>query len=41
MGGGVHTSSAACYEPSKDGCVVERWENQTILAVVIIFGLSL
>ncbi|CAM9498271.1 unnamed protein product, partial [Hapterophycus canaliculatus] len=41
MGGGVHTSSAACYEPSNDGCVVERWENQTILAIVVVFGLSL
>ena len=41
MGGGVHTSSAACWEPSSDGCVVERWENQTILAIVTVFGCSL
>ncbi|CAM9457027.1 unnamed protein product [Ectocarpus sp. 12 AP-2014] len=40
-GGGLHTSSAACYEPSTDGCVVERWENQSILAIVVVFGCSL
>eukprot|EP00903_Cladosiphon_okamuranus_P012622 g11809.t1 len=40
-GGGVHTSSAACWEPSSDGCVVERWENQTILAIITVFGCSL
>ncbi|CAM9156505.1 unnamed protein product [Pylaiella littoralis] len=41
MGGGLHTSSAACWEPSNDGCVVERWENQTIAAIVVVFGCSL
>ncbi|CAM9319718.1 unnamed protein product, partial [Discosporangium mesarthrocarpum] len=40
-GGGVHTSSAACWEPEQDGCIVERWENSTILAIITVFACSM
>eukprot|EP00904_Undaria_pinnatifida_P011621 jgi/Undpi1/758/HiC_scaffold_10.g04222.m1 len=40
-GGGLHVGSAACWEQAIDGHVVERWENETILAIVIVFGCSL
>lgn len=41
MGGGLTVGSAACWEPSTDGCMVERWENQSILALLVLFACSM
>ena len=37
--GGMHSASAACWNPTTDGCFTVRWENQTMLAVVVVFAI--
>ncbi|CAM9223318.1 unnamed protein product [Choristocarpus tenellus] len=40
-GGGVHTGSAACWEPERDGCILERWDSPTMTCIITVFACSL
>lgn len=39
-GAGVSTASAAAFDPTRDGSFTVRWENQSLLCLVAVFGLA-
>uniref|UniRef100_A0A7S1UH74 Dynein light chain n=1 Tax=Phaeomonas parva TaxID=124430 RepID=A0A7S1UH74_9STRA len=41
VGAGVHLSSSSYWDAQKDGSVVLRWENDSIMCILLVFAISL
>jgi dynein light chain Tctex-type 1 len=39
-GAGVSTASAAAFDPATDAAFTVRWENQSLLCLVSVFGMA-
>ena len=37
---GLASSSAAAFDPATDGSFTVRWENQSLLCHIVIFGMA-